>query len=233
MQNISSHDILIPFEPAIMTDQVKRQLKNQRYENEERRLLHHFLDKDSRVLELGAGIGFLSSFMHKKIKVAHVTCCEANPVLVDLIKKVHALNNLKDINVVHAVAVPDDAPAGPGYDKKFFVTNPFSASSLVKPHDTKKITDVIDVPTRRLSDLISESKATSIICDIEGGETDVFKTVRFGDVKTILMEVHTHRVGGKGTMRVFDSMHRHGFYYDQNISRGKVVLFRRLKKYAK
>jgi hypothetical protein len=128
------------------------------------------------------------------------------------------------------VATPDEMEAKSTDSMKFFVTDPFWASSLVKPHDVKKITEVIDVPTYSLSRMIEESKATAIVCDIEGGEAEVFQNVDFGNVKYILMELHTHRVGGNGILKVFESMNRHGFFYHQNLSFGKVVLFQKVRR---
>ena len=86
----------------------------------------------------------------------------------------------------------------------------------------------MDVPAIRLSDLVKRSGATVLVCDIEGGEADLFGSSDLGDVTYVTMELHTRKYGGRGIRRTFEGMHRQGFFYHQKFSAADVVVFKRL-----
>ena len=86
----------------------------------------------------------------------------------------------------------------------------------------------IKVPTIRLHDLVRQAEPTVIVCDIEGGEVELFEEVDLPGVRYVYMELHTRVTGGQGIRSVFESMHRAGFFYNQKVSNGDVVLFESL-----
>lgn len=223
---VTARGLKFPLRPDILDTAIQRQLRRETYELEELRILPKILEPASRVLELGGGIGFLSSLMRGQMGCEKVVCVEANPALVDYIAQVHELNALDGIERLCGVAIPDRA--SPPQSRTFYVTRPFNASSLVKPWDTSKIVDEIDVPELPLSDIIARHGITKIICDIEGGEAGIFEKVAFGAVTDIVLELHRHRIGGKGINRLFQAMIDHGFYYEQKYSMGKVVHFKKV-----
>ncbi len=217
--------IRMPHDDDIITPQVSAALKRGNYERPEQEAAARFLEPEDRVLELGAGIGYISTYIARDIGVAHITCVEANPKLVAYIQRVHALNGLKRITVRNCIALPGCAESCPGNQADFFLREPFWSSSLDPDRDYLSRVSVPQVP---LSELIEDSGATAMIVDIEGGERDLFKGGDMGTVQKIYVELHTRYVRARGIKSCFDALSEHGFYYDQRVSHGGVVLFRKL-----
>lgn len=219
--------ILIPIDPKIITPKVQRKLSRDFYETPEVMGLPKFIKETDRVLELGAGIGFISTFIATQLNVRQITCIEANPVLCDFITRVHALNGVRYADVRNVVALSDSHVLPKHGTVPFYIADPFWSSSLEqRPEQSMTATDV---PAVHLSDVIAEVQPTVIVCDIEGGEVDLFESVDLGNVTQIYMELHTRVSGGAGIMRVFDTMHKQGFFYHQRVSCEGLVLFKKLK----
>jgi FkbM family methyltransferase len=179
-----------------------------------------------RVLELGSGIGFVSSYLAKQLNVEHITCVEANPELCGYIERVHQANAITNATVENAVALSDYAAWPNDGNVPFYITDPFWSSSLSEPRSRPSTRT--QVRAVRLSDLIARTRPTVIVCDIEGGEASLFDSVNLSGVRAIYMELHTRVYGGSGIRKVFDDMHRNNFFYHQKASCGDVVLFERL-----
>ncbi|MVO17332.1 FkbM family methyltransferase [Parasedimentitalea huanghaiensis] len=223
---VSCRGVRIPLDEKIITPKVEKKLQAEFYETPEVIGLPKFIQKQDRVLELGSGIGFISTYLAKVLGVSHVTCVEANPHLCEFISHVHAANGVSTANVRNVLALSDDAELPADNTVPFYVTDPFWSSSLNRP--SKASYNTIDVPVVRLSKIIAEVKPSVIVCDIEGGEVDLFENVELAGVSRIYMELHTRKCGGSGIIKVFESMHRHGFFYHQRVSSEGAVLFQKL-----
>lgn len=217
--------IRLPHDEEIMTPEVSSALRRGNYERPELIATPKFLDPLDRVLELGAGVGYISAFIAKEIGVEHVTCVEANPKLAEYVRRVHELHGLKQTRVKNCVAISGDAKIGDDKMTDFFIREPFWSSSL---DPSRGFLAKVPVSQEYLSDLIEESEATAMIVDIEGGERDLFVGGNLGSVRKIYLELHTRYIRPKGIKACFDALSEHGFYYDQRVSHGGVVLFRKL-----
>ena len=217
--------VRLPNDPNIITPKVAASLQRGNYERPEVQATPKFLAPDDRVIELGAGIGYISTYIAKHLNVRQITCVEANPKLITYIHEVHELHGLKNAEVRHCVAMPDTARFQSGDTTDFYIREPFWSSSLDAGRDaiaTQK------VPLVHLSDLIKECEATALIVDIEGGERDLFRNTDLGSVTKVYVELHTRYIRPKGIKECFDALSEQGYYYDQRVSHGGVVLFRRL-----
>lgn len=224
---IECRGVRVPRDEQFISERVAKRLRKDMYETPEVLGLSKFIKPKDRVLELGAGIGFISSFLATQLEAEHITCVEANPKLCTYIERVHQANDVTIADVENAVALPDNATWPSDGDLAFYVTEPFWSSSLSMPRNQPSTH--IRVPAVRLSDLIARTKPTVIICDIEGGEAHLFDSVDLSGVRAIYLELHTRVYGGQGIRKLFDDMHRHDFFYHQKVSCGDVVLFERLK----
>lgn len=223
---VSCRGVRIPLDGKIITPKVEKKLRADFYETPEVLGLPKFIQQHDRVLELGSGIGFISTYLAKVLGVSHVTCVEANPHLCEFILDVHAANAVTTAEVRNVLALSDAVELPADNAVPFYVTDPFWASSLGRP--SKASYNTISVPVVRLSKIIAEVKPSVIVCDIEGGEVDLFEKVDLTGVNHIYMELHTRKCGGAGIIKVFESMHRHGFFYHQRVSNEGAVLFQKL-----
>lgn len=217
--------VSLPHDDAIITPKVAASLKRGNYERAEVLATPKFLEPEDRVLELGAGLGYISSYAAKVIGVSHVTCVEANPKLAEYIRGVHEMQGLENTEVRNCVALPGGAELNPDKTMPFYIREPFWSSSLDPGRDAVAVENVAQA---YLSDLIKDAGATALIVDIEGGERDIFKGGDLGSVRKIYVELHTRYIRPKGIKTCFDALSEHGFYYDQRVSHGGVVLFRKL-----
>lgn len=226
MDIIETHGVKMPVDPKIILPDVARALHKGHYENAETRGIPRFINKKDRVLEIGAGIGFISTFVAQQTGCKSVTCVEANPVLTDYIRTVHATNGVTNATVHNAVLLPDNADMPASGTVPFHVTDPFWSSSFENPKGLPST--LVDAPVKRFSDMIADCDPTVIICDIEGGESMLFEQVDFGNVRYIYIELHRRYIGANGVRKMFDDLHRHHFSYSPRGSEGTQVLFARI-----
>lgn len=222
---LRTRGVKIPNDPVFISNKIGRSIREDRYEVEEVLAIPKFIKPDDRVIELGAGIGFISSFLAIELGVKKILCVEADPNLCAFIEKVHKLNGIKGVQVRNCVAL--NGQATPEM-MKFFVREQFWSSSL---DDDSPYVSVVNVPAVKLSALIQEFNANVLIIDIEGGERDLFEGTDLTGVNKIFLEVHTRKIKRIGIKHCFDALSAAGFAYDQQVSRGGAVLFNRIPKW--
>ncbi|MGB1034658.1 MAG: FkbM family methyltransferase, partial [Primorskyibacter sp.] len=142
---LTCRGLRFPKDPNILTGRAKRLLRNGTYEYKEAAALLKVLKRGDIVLELGGGLGFMSSLAARH-GASHVTIIEANPRLLDYIAQVHAANDITGVTRHHGLASTQDGP-----DKSFYVRRNFLASSLDPRSDSGVIEATISVPQIGLS----------------------------------------------------------------------------------
>ncbi len=159
-------------------------------------------------MELGAGIGFVSSYIRRHTAAARIICVEANPTLIPYINNVHRINDVRDTIVLNGVAqtAPRDTSV------PFYCRRDFWASSLTPstgPYDS-----VVDVPSLNFIELLDAYQPSVLIMDIEGGELALLALAELRHVKAIVMEVHENVYGREGLEQLFAATRRLGFAED-------------------
>ena len=71
--------VTVPFDPAIITPAIRAAILSGRFEAEEASQIPRIVRPGDRVLEIGAGIGFISTLLARQPRVARVIAVEANP----------------------------------------------------------------------------------------------------------------------------------------------------------
>ncbi|MDO5647482.1 FkbM family methyltransferase [Paracoccus sp. (in: a-proteobacteria)] len=205
-ETIRSQDVHIPFDPRIITPRIERPLRNNRYEAGEIALLRRVLRSGDRVLELGAGLGLCSAIAALTPDVAHVTTVEANPDLLPLIRETHRLNGVSDrVDLRHGLAAAQTGPAQP-----FYLRADFWASS--GEPESRPFDRVEQVPVLGLNDLLAQTQANVLICDIEGAERDLFTGADLSGLRHIVLELHPRVYGPQGAAALNMVLESQGFY---------------------
>jgi len=162
------------------------------YEAPELRALASALRADDVVLELGTGLGLLSSWCAQRIGSARVHTFEANPALEPRIRETFALNG-----VAPALGVAMLGEHAGEHD--FHVHEAFWASSAT---DATGAAHTVRVPVRPLNDEIRRIGPSLLVMDIEGGEDAALRgmeaTLRRA-APDLLLEVHPEQLGELGT----------------------------------
>lgn len=221
---IWSRGLQFPNRPDIVPDHSRAALRENRFERWEHRAVIALADAQDHVLELGGGLGFLSTLLSVKSPVKSVTTLEPNPILAGYIAEVHELNNAVNARVIKAVAGPDTIGSVPFYIRKNVLASSLDAEAGAKPAQTID-TDVVDINA-----LIKERHITYLICDIEGGEADLIDILEPDPLRAITIELHPQKIGTEATRDIFDKLHENGLIYVPDASFGKVVSFVRDKQ---
>jgi len=216
------HGVVLPLLPVI-SEKIVEAISNGSYERTEAVQINRIIENNERVIEIGVGLGFISTLVLKNPKTAAFLGFEANPQLMGPIKTVFEMNGVQG-DVVNGVLNHD--PVVKQMD--FYLRDDFWASSLqAKPWTYN---EVISVATILFNSVVEQFRPSLIICDIEGGELALFSEACLVGVKKVYMEIHQPVIGRRGVKRLFDIMSAKGFHYDQWHSSGSVILFSRVDR---
>lgn len=217
---IRMRGIAFPKHPDIIRGQVRNSLRKGTYETREAEAALRIVRDGDRVLELGGGIGFMSSFVALRRKVERIEVFEANPKLVPYIETVHAVNGVTTAAVHNALLGLEDAEA------EFHVRQNVLASSL-NPDAAPGVTETVRVPVRAAGRVTADLKPTVLICDIEGAEAALIPQMDLSGLRAAVVELHPQWIGPEGVNAVFRAFMAAGLAYSARASRNKVVAFRK------
>lgn len=217
---IESRGVRFPKDGVFITGRVRKSLRTEEYEAKEAVSVLKAVRPGDTVMELGAGIGFISSLVATRCDVAAVHAFEANPRLVPYIESVYAENGITNAHVHNAILGPE---AG---ETTFFVRSNFLSSSLNRD-DSEGVIAEETIPVRETRAASREIRPDVLICDIEGAESRVLPDMDLSSVRVAIVELHPQWIGSRGVAKVFEVMMAAGLVYFPKWSQAKVVAFRR------
>ncbi|MGJ7043184.1 FkbM family methyltransferase [Shinella sp. BE166] len=223
MEDFVEHfGIQLRLDPDFMSPKLIEVIREGRYETPEARKIGKIIQSGDIILEIGAGIGFMTALMLKNPAVERVVSFEANPLLISKIQRTLDDNGIGGQRFELHNAILGAESTG---TIDFHVHQDFWASSLRKTSAT-----IRSVPISLVSfdKTIRTIRPTIIVCDIEGGEKALFSTSDLAGVRSVYIELHQRVIGPTGMRDVFQAFHDRGFHYDQNHSSGAIVLFSRI-----
>jgi FkbM family methyltransferase len=208
-----------------MSPKIERALAKPKYERAEANAARRLLQREDTVLELGAGLGFMSAILRRETSVGRIVTYEANPNLIDYILAVHRSNGLRNIEVRNAIVLPN--PTEPTIP--FHIRADMWSSSLSADRSPKDggVTRTVDVPVVAWSDVIAEIQPTALVMDIEGAELDLMTACDPGPIRRMVIELHPDVYGVSGMAQIFTAFDRHGFQYAPTDSKGNVLSLQR------
>jgi FkbM family methyltransferase len=215
------HGVEISLPQSILSAKMREVFANEKYEGLEARYIERVVRDGDRLLELGGGVGFISTLASKKKALEACLIIEANPDLRDIILDTHQRNG-STATVITGVACPPDSTIDAPIS--FYLRENFWGSSL---NSQSKYVRKVDVPRIDLQNLLREYRPTVVICDIEGGEVDLFPNIDMTGVDRIYFELHKTMTGLSKISRLFTALMSQGLFYDPDASVGAVVLFSR------
>ncbi len=216
---ITSRGMKFPNDPNIIKGRVRSLLRKNAYEKKESDAALRVVKEGDVVVELGAGIGYMSTLVASKRKIKSVHSFEANPHLIPYIKQVHAANGLTNAHVTNAILGSRKGKVD------FYVRDNLLGSSMavlegeIDPPSTK--VDVLNGKT-----VFKEIRANVLICDIEGAEVDLIPSLDLTGLRAAIIELHPQWIGPEGVNKVFRAFMDAGLAYYHRGSTNKVVCFR-------
>jgi len=193
--------VLLDIDDPAINGFMRRVLATGDYEATEVEFLADVLRPDDVVLEIGSGIGFLSTFAASTAPTARIVSYEANPALIPVIERTRELNGV-DFEVHNAMLGPKDGTAD------FFLNRAFWASSAT--HDYGGA-EVISVPMVSAAAVMAENDFGLVIMDIEGGEIELLPQLDLDGVDRLVLETHPQITGERAVRKLLRQLRRrHG-----------------------
>ena len=218
--------LVFPDDNTILRKGHKRSMRRGRYEGNEISAATSLFTSDDRVLEMGAGIGYVSTYLAKVIGVKSVLSYEANPALIPYIEEVYRLNEVQDkTDLRNAIVASEGSKSVP-----FYVRGDFLASSFTDDMGGSHggVIRTVNLSAAPINDVIDDYKPTALMCDIEGAEVEIIPNMNLKDFNSAIIEIHPSTIGNKGVKSIFDALSAAGMVYYAGGSTGQVVSFVRV-----
>lgn len=219
MAQFTMNEVELVVPDAYLTPKIKRQFERGQYENQEARSVLLSVDHGDRVLELGAGVGYIGALAGMIAGPQNVVSVEANPDLLEIIEDNFRRNDCGKIDLRHGAVIGDDHAAE---TISFRQARAFWASSLGEGAGLK-----VDVPALKFSALMAEIRPNVVVMDVEGAEEAFFDAPWPDHVRVLLMEIHPKRYADTVVQKIFDCLSRSGLIYSADLSKGKALGFLR------
>jgi len=189
-----------------ISDNIRGYIARGKYEAEEHHLITRSLSKDDTVLEVGAGMGYISCVCAGILgNKDRLYVYEANPKLIDIINKNKSLNNV-DFHTRNALLGSEDGEAD------FYIPQDFWGASLNPLPNAEKV----KIEVEAISKAMEEIKPTYLVMDIEGAEVHVLPTMDLSSVNTICLEVHPHKTENEEIRKMFKFLMDQDFMFEMN-----------------
>jgi FkbM family methyltransferase len=224
MARFEVHGVSLRVPGKAMNDDLRKALETGSYEWNERIALTRHVGPEDRVLDIGAGAGFLSSLAAQVVGADNVVSVEASPVMLDVLRANLDENGARGSRLIHAAVVPDSYS---DETVSFAVRDAFWASALAST--APQAPNKVEVPALRLTDLLAEVQPSIVLMDVEGAEVELCEQPWPDSVRLLVMEIHTQRYPPASVKRIFDGLSAQGFTYMPWGTRGEVVTLQRVR----
>ena len=211
---ISCQGVDLPVSADFVSPKIEEAIRLERYEHAELHALRNIIEQGDVIMEVGAGIGFLSTYCAKDSRVKSVTAYEANPVMHEVIKTTFERNR---VNVEFI-----GAAVGRSYQNlPFYIADEFWASSFFPTKNAK----LIDLPVIPFCEELKRTDPTVLVMDIEGAELEALQGCDLSGVRNVILELHPSKYRQIGVKRILDLLSSAYLSYDCRFSNRNVVLF--------
>jgi FkbM family methyltransferase len=210
-------DVVLEVPSGRVTPPLVAALQNGHYQAALARAVKTLVRPEDVYLELGAGIGFLSTLAARVIgDGSRVHAYEADPALVPVIRRNWTANGVAG-NAYHGIV-------GTGLrDKREFHLAPgFWASSADVAYEGGR---TIEVPQRPFLQLLDKRAATLLVVDVHGGERDLLDKALSPLVRTVIANFHPQLIGAEMVAALRGHLAEQGFRPAPQASDGNVEAF--------
>lgn len=191
------------------------------YEAPEIKALLALVRPTDRILELGAGMGLVSGIAAKRFPGISVQSYEANPVLIPVIEELHRNNGLSNVALHNQILMPVDQ----GGTRTFHLAPSFAESSMLDGGCGGKS---IEVPLRDIRTVLADFRPDILLCDIEGGEAELFPGLDMQGLRAVIVELHPTVIGRQSEAAIYDAFAASGLYPRVELCSGTVVAFEKV-----
>lgn len=207
----------IDFSLVPMSNDMKHVFWSEVYERPERKIVADYIRDDDTVLEIGAGLGLISTLCAKRVGGERVHAFEANPAMEAAIRANYAANQVCPNLTIACIGARDGL-------RELHIGNDFWSTSALEVPDTKATCEVPEICFQHLLDTI---RPTFLIIDVEGYEQVLLKNARLDGVERICLELHPRIIGHPSCTEILMEICAQGFALNLLESEKDVVLLER------
>lgn len=215
--NLKVHGVNVPLAETDVSPTIWSALKSGAYEAKEARWIFKSIKPGDRVLELGTGIGIVTSLI-ASVPDVQVWGFEASPSSVELARRVLAANGNDNVVITQGILA-----AGEPRDFTFYTRKDLWMSSLVEHQGPYQ--DTLQITSADIDAFIADHAINVLVMDIEGAELELLLEACLPGIMRIFLELHDHLYGLDGIRAITQALADKGFAYDPRGSSGPCVLF--------
>jgi FkbM family methyltransferase len=225
MPEYELNGVVLRVPEEMLTARLLAKLESAGYEADEAEAVQKRVRSGHRVLELGAGIGYIASLAARLCGAENLVTVEANPAMLPVIRANLDRNGFAEATLIHGAVTGLDASGEPA----LFEQKPsFWAGKLAD--ENAKSDAVVGVPMLSLPELLAAYRPHVVIMDIEGAEAHLFERKWPRHFKSVMMELHPGQYPDTVIKKIVDCMSKSGLTYDPGPSRGRILGFRRVRQ---
>jgi FkbM family methyltransferase len=217
MTELIVHGVHVPIGREEVSEEIWTALKTGRYEANEARRVPRAIRPGDRVLELGAGLGVITSII-AEVEDVRVWSFEADPQTAQLARRVIDLNCNGNVVLANGILA-----AGPPRKISFYQRADLWMSSEFAEQGPYE--RVIEITSQDIDVFITRYGINALVIDAEGAELDLLQNARLPGVERAFLELHDHLYGLAGVQAISAAMIRKGLIYDPRGSSGPCVLY--------
>lgn len=210
-----NHGIQLPVKHPLVSPGIAKEIYFGDYEAKEIEIISKRIEPSDVVLEVGAGLGYLSAYCAKQVGSNNVFTFEANPELIPVIQETYAKSSVNP-TITNAMLAEGDS------EREFHLEEDFWASSAHRTGGRSITVQQLDLNTE-----LERINPSFLIVDIEGGEVEFFSNANLNMVRKICVETHSDVVGDYALSKMFSGLVAKGFALDFSIPRKNVFFFYR------
>ncbi|MEO8104037.1 MAG: FkbM family methyltransferase [Betaproteobacteria bacterium] len=197
------------------------------YERREMQLTSDLVHPSDRVIEAGTAIGIVAMTAALIVGAENVLTFDANPDIIEDARQNFRRNGLSKIQSRNGVLKNRRKIAARDETVEFYIDEAFWASRLNASLTAPGIVKSVQIPVCCLEDEIRTHAANVLICDIEGGETDLLMEAELSGIRLIIMETHYAVSGEAPTDAMMRKLVVEGFSLHLGYAANQVVVLRR------
>ena len=209
----------------LLGTKIEDKIRRGHYEKKEAEAARKRLREGMKVLEIGAGLGFVTSICAQIAGAENVVSVEADPKMLDPIRGNLARNGHGDVTLIHGAVVPGE------YQDDTVMFRPgtlFWGGSL--PQVPTSADRLVDVPALQLTTLLKQVRPKFVMMDIEGAEQHLFYQPWPRFVRFVVLELHPSKYDDNAIHRIMQCMGASGLAYDPVSSNGTTLGFKRFRR---
>ncbi|MBO9135222.1 MULTISPECIES: FkbM family methyltransferase [Rhizobium] len=217
MELLTIHGIDVPLAPCEVSPVIWLALTSGSYEAKEARAVFRAVKPGDRVLELGSGIGIITSII-AKIEGVSVWAFEANPTTALLAQRVIRANGLDNVIFSQGLLTNGEPKTCRFYVRKDLWMSSMDENQGAYEHE-------IELTSANIDTFIMRNRINALVMDIEGAERDLLQNAELPGIERIFLELHDHLYGLSGIRDITHALALKGYAYDPRGSQGHCVLF--------